>query len=457
MRNILIIGAGRSASSLIQYLLNKSVEQNLHITIGDLSLELAQRKTNNHPNATAIQLDINNETQRHLEIQKADIVISMLPAHMHIEVAKDCITFKKHMVTASYVSDAMQGLDAAAKENGLIFMNEIGLDPGIDHMSAMKVIDEIREKGGKMILFESFCGGLVAPESDNNLWNYKFTWAPRNVVLAGQGGAAKFIQEGKYKYIPYNKLFRRTEFLLVEGYGKFEGYANRDSLKYRSVYGLDDVLTLYRGTIRRVGFSKAWNMFVQLGMTDDTYVMENSETMSFREYTNSFLPYHPTDSVEIKMRLALNIEQDDIMWDKLLELDLFNPNKIVGLKNGTPAQILERILNDSWTLQPNDKDMIVMYHKFGYELDGKQQQIDSKMVCIGDDQTYTAMAKTVGLPVAMATLQILNGNIKTPGVQLPIRKEVYEPILKELEEFGVVFKETIMPYIGYNPDKLLAN
>jgi saccharopine dehydrogenase-like NADP-dependent oxidoreductase len=456
MRNILIIGAGRSASSLIQYLLNKSVEQNLHITIGDLSLELAQRKTNNHPNATAIQLDINNETQRHSEIQKADIVISMLPAHMHIEVAKDCITFKKHMVTASYVSDAMQGLDAAAKENGLIFMNEIGLDPGIDHMSAMKVIDEIREKGGKMILFESFCGGLVAPESDNNLWNYKFTWAPRNVVLAGQGGAAKFIQEGKYKYIPYNKLFRRTEFLLVEGYGKFEGYANRDSLKYRSVYGLDDVLTLYRGTIRRVGFSKAWNMFVQLGMTDDTYVMENSETMSFREFTNSFLPYHPTDSVEIKMRLALNIEQDDIMWDKLLDLDLFNPNKIVGLKNATPAQILERILNDSWTLQPNDKDMIVMYHKFGYELDGKQQQIDSKMVCIGDDQTYTAMAKTVGLPVAMATLQILNGNIKTPGVQLPIRKEVYEPILKELEEFGVIFKETVMPYIGYNPDKLLA-
>jgi len=418
---------------------------------------LAQRKTNNHQNATAIQLDIHNKTQRHTEIQKADIVISMLPAHMHIEVAKDCITFKRHMVTASYVSDAMQELDAQVKENGLIFMNEIGLDPGIDHMSAMKVLDDIREKGGKMLLFESFCGGLVAPESDNNLWNYKFTWAPRNVVLAGQGGAAKFIQEGRYKYIPYHKLFRRTEFLAVEGYGKFEGYANRDSLKYRSVYGLDDVLTLYRGTIRRVGFSKAWNMFVQLGMTDDTYTMENSETMSFREFTNSFLPYHPTDSVEIKMRLALNIEQDDIMWDKLLELDLFNPIKIVGLKNATPAQILERILNDCWTLQPDDKDMIVMYHKFGYELDGKDHQIDSKMVCIGDDQTYTAMAKTVGLPVAMATLQILNGNIKTPGVQLPIRKEVYEPILKELEEFGVIFKETEMPYIGYNPDKLVVS
>jgi saccharopine dehydrogenase-like NADP-dependent oxidoreductase len=457
MRNILIIGAGRSASSLIQYLLNKATAENLHLTIGDLSLELALRKTNNHPNATAIQLDIHNETQRKAEISKADIVISMLPAHMHIDVACDCITFKKHMVTASYISDEMQSLDADAKSNNLVFMNEIGLDPGIDHMSAMKIIDEIQDKGGKLILFESFCGGLVAPESDNNLWNYKFTWAPRNVVLAGQGGAAKFIQEGKYKYIPYHKLFRRTEFLEVEGYGRFEGYANRDSLKYRSIYGLDDILTLYRGTIRRVGYSKAWNMFVQLGMTDDTYVIDDSETISYRDFINLFLPYSPTDSVEIKTRLALGIEQDDIMWDKLLELDLFNSKKIVGLKNATPAQILEKILSDKWTLQPHDKDMIVMYHKFGYELDGKQFQIDSKMVCIGDDQTYTAMAKTVGLPVAMATLQILNGVIKTPGVQLPVREEVYLPILKELEEFGVIFKETNMPYIGYNPDHLSGN
>ena len=450
MRTILIIGAGRSASSLIQYLLNKAVEEDLHLIIGDLSLESAQNKTNNHPNATAISLDIFDERSRKEAIQKADIVISMLPAHLHIEVAKDCIIYKKNMVTASYISDAMQELDVLAKENNLIFMNEIGLDPGIDHMSAMKVINEIKAKGGKMLLFESFCGGLVAPESDTNLWNYKFTWAPRNVVLAGQGGAAKFIQEGTYKYIPYCNLFRRTEFLEVEGYGKFEAYSNRDSLKYLDVYGLNDVLTLFRGTIRRVGFSKAWNMFVQLGMTDDSYVMEDSENMSYRQFVNSFLPYHPTDSVEIKMRLILKIDQDDIMWDKLLELDLFNPNKKVGLKNATPAQILEKILTDSWTLQPKDKDMIVMYHKFGYEIEGVKQQIDSKMVCLGEDQTYTAMAKTVGLPVAMATLLILNGKIKTPGVQLPIREEVYLPILKELEEYGVIFKEQIVPYLGYN-------
>ena len=450
MRTILIIGAGRSASSLIRYLLEKSNKENLHLIIGDLSLALAQKKTNNHPNATPIILDIFDTNQRQKTIQMADVVISMLPAHLHIEIAKDCLVFKKHLVTASYISDAMQELDALAKENNLIFMNEIGLDPGIDHMSAMKVIDEIKDKGGKILLFESFCGGLVAPESDTNLWNYKFTWAPRNVVLAGQGGAAKFIQEGTYKYIPYCNLFRRTEFLEVEDYGRFEAYSNRDSLKYRSVYGLDDVLTLYRGTIRRVGFSKAWNMFVQLGMTDDSYTMEDSETMSYRQFVNSFLPYHPTDSVEIKTRLILKIDQDDIMWDKLVALDLFSNKKIVGLKNASPAQILEKILNDSWTLQPKDKDMIVMYHKFGFELNGTKQQIDSKMVCMGEDQTYTAMAKTVGLPVAIAALLILNGKINTPGVQLPIRKEVYLPILKELEAYGVIFKEEMVPYLGYN-------
>ncbi|MBA4153652.1 saccharopine dehydrogenase C-terminal domain-containing protein [Flavobacterium sp.] len=454
MRTILIIGAGRSASSLIKYLLNKAETERLHLIIADLSLELAQKKTNNHPNATPIQLDIANIEERQQQIRKADIVISMLPAHLHVEIAEDCIIFKKHMVTASYISPKMQELDAQAKENGLVFMNEIGLDPGIDHMSAMKVIDEIREKGGKMIQFESFCGGLVAPESDTNLWNYKFSWNPRNVVLAGQGGVSKFIQEGKYKYIPYNKLFRRTEFLEVEGFGRFEGYANRDSLKYRSIYGLDNILTMYRGTLRRVGFSKAWDMLVQLGMTDDGYTMENSENMSYRDFTNSFLAYHPTDSVELKLRHYLKIDQDDVIWDKFMELDLFDSSKKIELKNATPAQILEKILAEKWALQPNDKDMIVMYHKFGYELNGQQKQIDSTMVCLGDDQIYTAMAKTVGLPVAMATLQILNGNIKTPGVQLPIKKEVYEPILNELETFGVIFIEKEVPYMGYNPNNV---
>ena len=451
MRKILVIGAGKSTSYLLKYLLEQSKSEKLFITVGDLNPDSAQKLINGHENAEAIHLDVFNSQSRVTAIKSTDIVVSMLPARFHIEVARVCIAFKKHMVTASYVSDEMQELDDEAKAKDLVFMNEIGVDPGIDHMSAMKVVDEIRDKGGKMLLFESFTGGLVAPESDTNLWNYKFTWNPRNVVVAGQGGAAKFIQEGQYKYIPYNRLFRRTEFLDVEGYGRFEAYANRDSLKYQEVYGFQDIKTLYRGTMRRVGFSRAWNVFVQLGMTDDSYIIEDSENMSYRDFVNAFLAYSPTDSVELKFRHALKIDQDDIIWDKFVELDLFNPNKAVGLKRATPAQILQKILMDSWTLHHDDKDMIVMYHKFGYELNGKKQQIDSTMVALGEDQTYTAMAKTVGLPVAIATLAILNGAIKTPGIQIPISKEVYLPILKELEANGIVFNEQPTKYLGYNP------
>jgi saccharopine dehydrogenase-like NADP-dependent oxidoreductase len=375
----------------------------------------------------------------------------MLPPRYHIEIAKDCISCNKNMTTASYITKEMEDLDTSVRHKELIFMNEIGCDPGIDHMSAIQVIDRIREKGGKIILFESFTGGLMAPESDNNLWNYKFTWSPRNVVLAGQGGAAKFLQEGTYKYIPYNRLYRRTEFLEVDGYGRFEVYANRDSLKYQHEYGLDGVKTLYRGTMRRVGFCRAWNMFVQLGMTDDEYTMDDSENMSYRDFVNAFLAYSPTDSVELKFRHALKIDQDDIMWDKLEELDIFSSTKMVGLKKATPAEILQKILMEKWTLQPDEKDMIVMYHKFGYEMNGKKKQIDTTMVAIGEDDTYTAMAKTVGIPLAIVTLAILNEKIKTYGVQIPLKKEVYEPTMMELGTYGIVFKEKEVPYLGYNP------
>ena len=451
MREILIVGAGKSTSVLINYLLQQADKEDLFLRIGDIDLENAKSACNDHAKCEAFKLDVFKAESREPAIKRADIVISMLPARFHIEVAKDCLKFGKNMVTASYISDEMKALDEEVTSKGLVFMNEIGVDPGIDHMSAMQVIDRIRDNGGKILLFESFTGGLVAPESDDNLWNYKFTWNPRNVVVAGQGGVAEFIQEGKYKYIPYHRLFRRTEFLQVEGHGKFEGYANRNSLKYQSIYGLEDALTLYRGTIRKVGFSRAWNMFVQLGMTDDSFEMKNSEDMSYRDFINSFLPYSPSDSVELKVRHNLKIDQDDIMWDKLIELDLFNPDKKIGIKNATPAQALQKILMDKWSLSKDDKDMIVMYHKFGYELNGEKKQIDSTMVHIGEDQSKTAMAKTVGLPVALAAIMILNGEIKTPGVQLPIQKEVYGPLLKKLEEHDIKFKEKETEYLGYNP------
>nr|WP_299072521.1 saccharopine dehydrogenase C-terminal domain-containing protein [uncultured Allomuricauda sp.] len=454
VRTILVFGAGKSTSYLLDYILKKSKEENLYLLIGDINPENISTSISSHKNCAVIALDIFNDDERRKAIASASIVVSMLPPRLHIKIAEDCIHYKKHLVTASYISKEIQKLDNDARKSGLVFMNEIGLDPGIDHMSAMEVIDRIRNQGGKMLLFESFTGGLVAPEHDSNLWNYKFTWNPRNVVLAGQGGAAKFIQEGSYKYIPYQKLFRRTELLNIDGYGSFEVYPNRDSLKYRDAYGLQDVLTLYRGTMRRVGFSKAWQMFVLLGMTDDSYNIENSEGMSYRQFVNLFLPYSPTDSVELKLRHYLKIDQDDIKWGKLLELNLFDDTKLIPLKNASPAQMLQYILEDNWTLEADEKDMIVMYHKFGYEIDGMKKQIDANMVVLGENQNYTAMAKTVGLPVAMAALQILNGKIKTPGVQIPIKSEVYRPILSELKQYGINFKEYEVPYLGYNPNSI---
>lgn len=450
MKTILLFGSGRSATSLIKYLIDRTEELQYTLLIADQSIDSIQQKIANNPNTKAFALDIHNEEERANLIQQADVVISMMPAFLHPIIAKDCLKYEKHLVTASYISKELTEMNEEVKAKGLVFMNECGLDPGIDHMSAMKVLNEIREKGGNPVHFESFCGGLVAPESDDNVWNYKFSWNPRNVVVAGQGGAAKFLQQGTYKYIPYHRLFKRTEFLDVEGYGRFEAYANRDSLSYREAYGLQKAHTIYRGTMRRVGYSRAWNMLIQLGVTDDTYTIEDSENMTYREFINSFLYYHPTDSVEVKFRLTLNIEQDDTVWDKFLELDLFSNEKRVELKNATPAQIMEKILSEKWQLQPNDKDMIVMYHKFGYDMPGELEtkQIDATMVCIGDDSRHTAMAKTVGLPVGIVALQILKGEITSPGVQMSIQKEVYGPVLKELETFGIVFHEKEVPYDG---------
>ena len=448
MKKIIIFGAGRSSTSLIEYLLSIAEEQQIFITLLDYNEELAKSKIRNHKFGEAHFIDANNQIERLRFIRGAQLVISMLPAHMHLGIVKDAINEKVHVITPSYVTDEIRSLDVAAQNNDVLILNEMGLDPGIDHMSAKKIIDEIEDNGGKLTGFESFTGGLVAPESDDNPWNYKFTWNPRNVVLAGQGGAAKFIQEHKYKYIPYNKLFRRTEIIEIEGYGKFEGYANRDSLRYRSVYGLNEIPTMFRGTLRKIGFCRAWNVFVQLGLTDDSYVIEGSEHMTNRDFINSFLAYNPHDSVELKLRHYLGIEQDDYIWEKLVWLGLFEDKKI-GLKNATPAQILQKILQDKWSLTEEDKDMIVMWHKFNFSHHGVDKEIRSHMVYIGKDSQFTAMSDTVGLPLGIAAKLLLNGKIKDRGVKLPIEREIYQPVLSELEQLGMTFEEKEVPPVFY--------
>ena len=441
MKKILVLGAGRSAVTLIKYLLDNALVNNWFITVGDFSKKLADKSINNHHSAQSIFFDINDELQRKKEITSHHIVISMLPARMHFLVAKDCVKYSKDLVTASYVSDEINSLDQHAKDKGIILLNEIGLDPGIDHMSAMHVIDEIKDSGGKLVSFKSYCGGLIHPDNDNNPWNYKFTWNPRNVVLAGQG-TAQYIEDKKFKYIPYHKLFQRIDLIPVLDAGLFEGYANRDSLSYRKLYGIEDIQTMLRGTLRREGYCLSWNAFIELGMTDDSYFIKNINKMTNRDFTNLFLPYSK-NSLEDNLCQYLSISRDSNIFKKLEWLGLFN-NEMIKFEDATPAQILQSILEKKWKLSKYDKDMVVMQHQFKYYNNNLLVKRNSSLVVYGDDAISTAMAKTVGLPVAIAVKLILNGDISLKGVQIPTKKEFYVPILKELKEHGINFIEELI-------------
>lgn len=440
MKNILVIGAGRSSSSLISFLLKECVNTNWVLTLADSDEALAKDKIKYSDCAKAVFLEVHNDTLRQSLIEAADLVISMLPAHLHPLIAQDCLKYGKNMLNASYVSKEMKLLHEKARERGIILLNECGLDPGLDHMTAMKSINEIRRKGGKLLSFKSYTGGLIAPESDDNPWHYKFTWNPRNVVLAGQGGTAKFIMKGIYKYIPYHKLFSRYELIDIEGLGTFEGYPNRDSLSYRDVYGLDDIPTMLRGTLRNQGFCSSWDTFVQLGMTDDSYAIENSESMTNREFTNSFLRYNIKDTVEDKLCDYLKIDKNSDNFNRLEWLGLFSESPL-NIKNASPAAILQMILEKKWSLNKGDKDLIVMQHLIEYEKDGEIYEVKSSVVSKGDDEVQTAMSKTVGWPLAIAAKLIIEGAIVDKGVVVPTKEEIYLPVVKELEKMGITFIE----------------
>ncbi len=447
MKKILILGAGLSSDALITYLERQACRYDWRIRVGDRDLSLAQKKIT--PPSEAIAINVFNSEQLDNEITDADLVVSLLPARFHPLVAVTCLKHRKPLMTASYESLEMQQLAEDVESEGLLFLNEMGLDPGIDHMSAMQVIDRIRNEGHLLTGFESFTGGLVAPESDDNPWHYKFTWNPQNVVLAGWPGPARFIQCGKLKYIPYTRLFRRTEYIDIEGFGRFEGYANRDSLKYIEKYGLEGISTIYRGTLRRPGFSQAWNVFVQLGATDNSYIMENKEELTHREFINSFLYYHPTDSVELKLYRAFHLDQDSPVIEMLEWLGIFSNEKI-GITKGTPAQMLEAILRKKWTMKPDDKDLVVMWHKFNYtEKDtGREVVLTTSMGISGEDQVHTAMSKCVGLPLGIAAKLLLSGMLKRKGLLIPTLPDIYYPVLRELEENGIRFIEKEIPRNG---------
>ncbi len=438
MNRILVLGAGRSSSSLISYLLTQANVNHWEIVVGDVSEQAATDRVANCVNGKAIRFDITDVESSKTAISSADVVVSLIPAHLHPLVAKICLAEKKHLLTASYVSDEMKLFHVEAKSNGLLFLNESGLDPGIDHMSAMQVIDKIKSRGGHLTSFESFTGGLIAPDTEpENPWRYKFTWNPRNVVMAGQG-TAKFLQDGAYKFIPYQQLFQRTTPVVVPGFGEYEGYANRDSLKYLETYGLQGIKTMLRGTLRNKGYCSAWNVLVQLGCCDDSFQLEGVEKMSHQDFMKAFVSSE--GAVDEKICFMFRLSPDGEEMNRLRWSGLFSDEEI-GMTKGTPAQVLEHILNKKWKLKTGDKDFIVMWHRFRFEIDGKSEEIQAYLTATGDDEINTAMAKTVGLPLAISAKLLMQGKIKSRGVVIPVIKEIYDPVLSELGELGIRLKE----------------
>jgi len=434
-KNILIIGAGRSATYLIEYLLAQAATENWLVTLADADVNLAIQKLNGNICGKAVFIDVENESLRKQIIAENDIVVSMLPAHMHTSVAQDCVELKKHLVTASYVSPQMRELNDAAIANGVILLNEIGLDPGIDHMSAMRIIHNLQIEGAQITSFQSFCGGLVAPESVDNPWGYKFSWNPRNVVLAGQS-TAQYLENGKLKFIPYKRLFATAQKIEIENVGAFDAYANRDSLSYQAQYGLQNTKTMLRGTLRQNPYCKAWNVFVQLGLCDDSFKI-NCNNLSYKNLVLGFLP---NNNLSVNDMLKKYCEADEetlalVTFTGILE-DIQIP-----LQHASPAEILQELLERKWKLQPHDKDMIVMVHLFEFVKTGAVKKLKSVLVVKGENSVHTAMAKTVGLPAAIAVKLILQQKIKLHGVHIPIVPEIYNPILDELETFGITFQE----------------
>jgi saccharopine dehydrogenase-like NADP-dependent oxidoreductase len=441
---LLLLGAGRSASALIDYLLAHAPAENWFLTVADaqpahLAPVLAAHSQYTRP----ITLDAHDAAQLEELVSQADLVISMLPAALHPVVARACLHHRCHLATASYVSPEIRALHEEAAAAGLVFLMECGLDPGLDHLSAMQTIDGLRAAGAKITAFRSYCGGLVAPESEGaNPWRYKFSWNPRNVVLAGQGGPAQYLENGELKAIPYKALFARAEVLAVPGHGHFEGYANRDSLGYQELYGLTDVQTMLRGTLRRPGYCGAWQVLVTLGLTDDAQKLGNAATLTWQELVASRLP-QPAAPAEAATQLAaqLHLDPHGSELTRLAWLGLFT-ERLVGLANASAAQLLEHLLIDKWALGPHDRDQVVMLHQFDYELAGEARRRTAALVVTGRDATHTAMAQTVGLPLGMAVRRLLRGEIAGRGVVIPTTADFYEPILAELAaDYGIVFHE----------------
>jgi saccharopine dehydrogenase-like NADP-dependent oxidoreductase len=499
MKKILLFGAGKSATVLIDYLLRNALTENWIVTVVDADMVLAKSKIGNAMGGEAVSFNIQEDATRRKHIEASDIVISLLPPALHILVAKDCIQFKKNLLTASYVDDAMRELQKDIEANGLLFLCEMGLDPGIDHMSAKKLIDDIQSDGGRITSFLSHCGGLVAPESDNNPWHYKISWNPRNVVLAGKAGAI-YKQKGKVKELEYKELFQQKRFVEIPDHEPLCWYPNRDSLSYISIYGLEDCETFIRTTLRHPDFMFGWKNVIELQLTDENRLydtdgktlnqfyrehmdlngfgnwlqlqmqeqletskkiledlvslveLEEKVDQSGAEAVDEFMMVNDKgdleqiDMEELKTNaaatVAVKMHEAKLTLKQLFYLGMDDGETLINKGRCSAAEVLQLSLEKKLPLQPGDKDMVVMVHEIEFEKSGRKFKAISSLIITGENDQHTAMAKTVGLPLGIAAKLILNDTIKAKGLHIPIIPEIYKPVLNELAKHRITFNES---------------
>jgi saccharopine dehydrogenase (NADP+, L-glutamate forming) len=420
MKKIVLLGAGKSASCLISYLTRVCTEKNWTITVGDAN-PTALKKSADSPVLKPVHFNVEDPEQRVAILEDADLVISLLPPSLHILIAKDCLYKNKTLLTASYVDDQIQKLAASLTEKKLLFLCEMGLDPGIDHMSAMQIIDRIHEKGGEIQAFRSHTGGLVAPESDDNPWHYKVSWNPANVVKAGSSGAV-FKENGVIKKVTYQQLFEQTGLVNIDAIGTYAWYPNRDSLAYVPVYGLESAHTFIRTTLRHPDYCRAWKNLVKAGLTDDQKSVGN-ENRTIADWSRPLLPYI-----------------DDFNRSMYAQLGLLEEEQLPA-RPVTSAKILQGLIEKNWKMMDSDIDMILMLHEFEYQVNQCKIFFKSELIVKGENAKQTAMAKTVGLPLGIAAKLILENKITLYGLHIPIIREIYEPVMQELEKEGIRFQE----------------
>ncbi|MCK4225247.1 MAG: saccharopine dehydrogenase NADP-binding domain-containing protein [candidate division Zixibacteria bacterium] len=435
MKKVLVLGAGLVAKPLVQYLLD---QPDFFVKVASRTVSKAEKLVGDHPRGEALSLNVNDTATLRDLISEADLAISMVPYAHHVTVANLCIELKKHMVTTSYVSEAMNKLDKRAKDAGVLILNEIGLDPGIDHMSAMRIIHGVQNKGGRIASFYSYCGGLPAPEANTNPWGYKFSWSPRGVVLAGKN-SARYLKDKKEVEIPSEDLFAHFWPMNIEGLPPLEAYPNRDSVPYIQIYEISDADSMYRGTLRYPGWCQTLKKVVELGLLDETE--QKVKGLSYADFLRMLIKKEKGDDLKKDLAAYLKMDEDSEPIKRFEWLGLFG-DEIIPTEKNSPLDVFADRLLEKLKYEEGERDMIVLHHDFTAEYPGKKKEkITSTLIDYGIPHGDSAMSRTVGLPAAIGATLILQGRIKDTGVHIPVSPTIYEPALDELEKLGIICKE----------------